>query len=220
MRKKALVVFAKAPETGNVKTRLQSGLGRDKTIEVYKSFIQQVLKTGSNVRGVDRYLACAPSDKYPFLRSMARRFRMETFPQRGKDLGRRIVNGFNDCFRRGYRDVVIIGSDSPTIPHEYISLAFKKLNEHRFVIGPCCDGGMYLVGAREEVNPRLFQGVPWDTSDVLMTIMEKCFRSKRDFTLLPFWYDVDDLRDYQFLKLHIKYLSSPSLYNKVLLFKK
>ena len=207
MRKKALVVFVKAPETGNVKTRLQAGLGRDKTIKVYKSFIQQVLETCNRVKGVDQFLACAPSDEYPFLKSMARRFKIETFNQRGKDLGRRIVNGFNDCFRQGYRDVVIIGSDSPTIPHEYISLAFRRLNEHGFVIGPCCDGGMYLVGVREKVNPKVFEGVPWDTSDVLNTIIKKCLRLKVDFTLLPFWYDVDDLRDYQFLKLHIKYLS-------------
>jgi hypothetical protein len=202
----ALVTFVRAPEKGKVKTRLQKGLGADRTLRVYKQFISDVVTTCSQVKGVTKFMACAPSDRDAFLRRMADQYDLSTFSQHGESLGDKIVNGFIHCLERGFTRVVIIGSDSPTIPADYIRKAFHLLKRHEFVVGPCCDGGMYLVGTRDRVLPRIFSNIPWDTPEVLNMVLEKLFKYKIDFAMLPFWYDVDDITDYQFLKLHHKYL--------------
>jgi hypothetical protein len=131
---------------------------------------------------------------------------MKTFDQRGSDLGKKIVNAFRDYFKKGYTDIILIGSDSPTIPKEFMRKAFRALEKNDFVVGPCCDGGMYLVGARKKIESRLFQNIPWDTSDVLNMVLEKLYRYRIQFSMLPFWYDVDNIDDFKFLKLHLRYL--------------
>ncbi len=204
--KKALIIFVKAPLPGTVKTRLQKDLGRDETIRVYKSFITEITSQYAGMRGFDRLLGCAPAKDHEFLKEIAEKNKMKTFDQRGSDLGKKIVNAFRDYFKKGYTRVILIGSDSPTIPKEFIRKAFRALEKNDFVVGPCCDGGMYLVGARKKIESRLFQNIPWDTSDVLNMVLEKLYRYKIQFSMLPFWYDVDNIDDFKFLKLHLRYL--------------
>jgi rSAM/selenodomain-associated transferase 1 len=205
--KKVLTVFVKAPVSGKVKTRLQADLGPRNTLRTYKSFIKDIISSCSELRGMDKFMACAPSCDDRFLKGMAKTWKVETFSQHGRTLGDKIVNGFNECFARGYSKVVIIGSDSPTIPLEYIRKAFQQLRNKDFVVGPSCDGGMYLVGARKRVEPKLFRSIPWDTSEVLNMVLDNLFRFKIKFSLLPFWYDVDDINDLRFLKLHLRYIN-------------
>lgn len=204
--KKALITFVKAPVPGKVKTRLQADISKARTVRIYKSFITEIAGRFSGLKGVDRFLGCAPSTEHPFLIEIADKYRMKTFNQRGNNLGKKIVNAFDDHFQKGYSKIVLIGSDSPTIPKEYITMAFKELDKNDLVIGPCCDGGMYLVGAKKRIDAGLFRNIPWDSSDVLNLIMKKIFRKKVRFSLLPFWYDVDDIKGLEFLKLHLQYL--------------
>ena len=204
--KKALIIFVKAPLPGTVKTRLQKDLGRDETVRVYKSFITEITSQYAGMRGFDRLLGCAPAKDHEFLKEIAEKNKMKTFDQRGSDLGKKIVNAFKDYFKKGYTRVILIGSDSPTIPKEFIRKAFRALEKNDFVVGPCCDGGMYLVGARKKIESRLFQNIPWDTSDVLNMVLEKLYRYRIQFSMLPFWYDVDNIDDFKFLKLHLRYL--------------
>ncbi len=204
--KKALIIFVKAPLPGTVKTRLQKDLGRDETVRVYKSFITEITSQYAGMRGFDRLLGCAPAKDHEFLKEIAGKNKMKAFDQRGSDLGKKIVNAFKDYFKKGYTRVILIGSDSPTIPKEFIRKAFRALEKNDFVVGPCCDGGMYLIGARKKIESRLFQNIPWDTSDVLNMVLEKLYRYKIQFSMLPFWYDVDNIDDFKFLKLHLRYL--------------
>lgn len=204
--KKALITFVKAPLPGTVKTRLQKDLGKEETLRVYKSFIAEITSRFMRMKGFDKLLGCAPSKDHAFLMEIAEKNKLKLFNQRGNDLGKKIVNAFRDHFKKGYTDIVLIGSDSPTIPKNYIRMAFRSLEKKDFVIGPCCDGGMYLIGARKKIESRLFQNIPWDTSDVLNMVLEKLYRHKISFSMLPFWYDVDNIDDYRFLKLHLKYL--------------
>jgi rSAM/selenodomain-associated transferase 1 len=204
--KKALITFVKTPLPGTVKTRLQKDLGRDETVRVYKSFIREITSQYAGMKGFDRFLGCAPTKNHDFLQEIAAKNKMKTFNQRGSDLGKKIVNAFKDYFKKGYSDIILIGSDSPTIPKEFIRKAFRDLEKNDFVVGPCCDGGMYLVGARKKIESRLFQNIPWDTSDVLNMVLEKLYRYRIEFSMLPFWYDVDNIDDLKFLKLHLRYL--------------
>jgi rSAM/selenodomain-associated transferase 1 len=205
--KKALLTFVKAPVPGTVKTRLQADIGSDRAVEIYKTFIRETLFRCSRLRGVDRFLGCAPSKHHLFLKEMAVAYRMTTFNQRGSDLGKKIVNAFKDFFKKGYTDIVLIGSDSPTIPGDYIRQGFGALKQKDFVVGPCCDGGMYLIGARKTIEAGVFKDIPWDTSDVLNMVLGKLFSYNISFSMLPFWYDVDTLEDMKFLEMHLTYLN-------------
>ncbi len=205
---KALITFVKAPVAGTVKTRLQKDLPKEQVIEIYKSFIIEILSRFSRLRGIDRYVGCAPSKDHEFLREVSGKYNLGTFNQRGDNLGKRIVNGFRDHFKKGYSEIVLIGSDSPTIPREYIKKAFVMLKNADIVLGPCCDGGIYLIAAKNSINSRVFNNIPWDTSDVLNLVIEKLYLMDIPFSLLPFWYDVDNIDDLRFLRNHLKYLKS------------
>jgi rSAM/selenodomain-associated transferase 1 len=204
---KALLTFVKAPVAGTVKTSLQADLDAGKTVEIYRAFIREILSQCARLKDTDRFLGCAPSKNHPFLKEMADTYGIAAFNQRGADLGNKIINAFKDHFKKGYTEIVLIGSDSPTIPAAYIKQAFTALKKRDFVVGPCCDGGMYLIGARREIESRVFQNIPWDTSEVLPRVMEKLFQLNINFSLLPFWYDVDTIADLKFLELHLQYLN-------------
>ena len=205
--KKALITFVKAPVPGKVKTRLQPDLPREEIVEIYKSFITAITSQCARLKGIERFLGCAPTKDDDFLREVAEKQKMKTFNQRGDDLGKKIINAFRDHFKKGYSQVVLIGSDSPTIPNDYIRKAFRQLENNDFVIGPCCDGGLYLIGAKDKIQARIFKEMPWDSSNVLNLTLQNLYNSNIRFSMLPFWYDVDNIDDLRFLKLHLKYLN-------------
>jgi glycosyltransferase A (GT-A) superfamily protein (DUF2064 family) len=138
---------------------------------------------------------------------MSRDHKMRAFNQRGLDLGGKIINAFKDFLKKGYGEVVIIGSDSPTIPPDYIRMAFSELRKNDFVLGPCCDGGLYLVGAKRKITPDIFQDIPWDTSEVLNRTLRNLYSLNIKFSMLHFWYDVDTIDDLRFLENHRQYLN-------------
>lgn len=205
MKKDALIVFVKAPIKGKVKTRLSPYLSDEEILRLYKSFLTMITERCSRLRGADRFLGCTPTENDDFLLSLADKYGYGCFKQRGRSLGQRIINAFKEYFNKGYKKVVIIGSDSPTIPLEYIRDAFNLLNRREFILGPCNDGGYYIVGARRPYED-IFKGIPWDTSDVLNKTLDRLNSRGIDYFLLPFWYDVDRIEDLRFYKRHIRYL--------------
>jgi rSAM/selenodomain-associated transferase 1 len=204
---KALVIFVKAPLLGRVKTRLEPHLAPDKIVKLYKSFVTEIISKCVHLRGVDKFIGCSPTKDDDFLKGLTVTYNIRSFNQQGKDLGEKIVNAFRDYLKKGYAKVVIIGSDSPTIPVDYIKKAFFELKKNDFVLGPCCDGGLYLVGAKRKIIPSIFHNIPWDTSKVLNKTLKKLNSLGIRFSMLPFWYDVDTIEDLRFLENHLKYLS-------------
>jgi rSAM/selenodomain-associated transferase 1 len=205
--KKALITFVKAPVPGTVKTRLQGDLETDKITEIYKAFITEIVSQCARLKGTDRFLGCAPSKDHVFLKETAGKFKLKSFNQRGADLGEKIVNAFRDYFKKEYSGIVLIGSDSPTIPVSYIKKAFTALERHDFVLGPCCDGGLYLIGARNKIIPDIFRDIPWDSSMVLNKTLDNIAHLDIKLFLLPFWYDVDTIDGLTFLKNHLRHLN-------------
>ena len=102
-----------------------------------------------------------------------------------------------------FEKVVIIGTDSPTLPPRFVDEAFGLLEQQDVVLGPACDGGYFLIGARGTA-PRVFpQEMPWGTETVLTKTMARLVEQGVSFGLLPFWYDVDRPEDLSLLKLHL-----------------
>ncbi len=204
--KNALIIFVKAPVPGTVKTRLQASIGAEKTVEIYKSFVKGLTMKCTRLQGLDRFMGCAPSKDHAFLREIAQSRGMKMFNQRGATLGERIFNAFRYCSRKGYENIVLIGSDSPSLPVAFIKRAFSALAKKDFVIGPCFDQGLYLIGARKEKINELSRSVKIDTGKDVSKILKTLSDSTIRFSLLPFWYDIDTIDDYRFLKLHVIYL--------------
>jgi len=113
-------------------------------------------------------------------------------PQQGADLGERMKNAFAVLFNSGFREVAIIGTDSPDLPPEYISETFTMLKDEQtdLVFGPAEDGGYYLLAMRR-VWEELFSGLPWSSAGLLAASVAKAKALRLDVSFLPEWHDID-----------------------------
>ena len=123
----------------------------------------------------------------------------EKLKQHGEDLGQRMLDCMASLLARGHDRVAILGSDTPSLPVEILKRAFEQLRGHDVVLGPCTDGGYYLIGARCVV-PEIFRDIPWGTDRVLadtLTLLKILGIGK---ALLPPWSDVDTAADLRELR--------------------
>ena len=199
----ALVIFAKAPIPGQVKTRLCPPLTPDEAATLHGSFVLDTLeRTKTAVMKlklpIDRYLACAPSSTHVFFRIMEERQGVKVIDQVGDDLGARMNQAFETLFAREYRRVFIIGTDVPTVPLDHFKQALTLLDNHDLVLGPALDGGYYLIGLKRMV-PELFTDIPWSTDQVLRCTQEKAATIGLKTTTIESWRDVDTIADLQAL---------------------
>lgn len=206
--KKALIIFAKVPKPEQVKTRLQPDLSPDASSQLYLAFILDTLNAAS-LKGVERILGCDATRRDPFFKGLSERFGLALVDQVGENLGIRMRNAIEEAYRMDFGQVVIIGTDIPTLPIGYIQEAFKQLKkrpqEPSIVLGPSTDGGYYLIGCSGSVPP-IFDGIAWGTEQVLTQTLQRITDKNLDATLLPFWYDVDTIEDIRFLSAHLAYL--------------
>jgi hypothetical protein len=191
----ALVIVAKAPIVGQVKTRLCPPLSTAEAAELFRCFLVDTVARACTVPEVQVCLAFTPADSEDLFRSLLP-FPLRYLPQRGNSLGERLVNIFADLLHDGFTRIVIMDSDSPTLPTAYLQNAFTLLADPKndAVFGPCSDGGYYLVGARA-VHHGLFENITWSTSSVLSETLTQARHHKLRVRLLPSWYDVDNGTD-------------------------
>ncbi len=195
----ALVIFAKAPIPGQVKTRLCPPLFADEAATLHGSFVLDTLeRTKAAVTKLklplDRYLACAPSSTLVFFKIMEERQGAKLIDQEGGDLGQRMHRAFETMFARGYQRALIVGTDVPSLPLDHYKQALTLLDSHDLILGPALDGGYYLVGLKN-ISPVLFEDIPWSTDRVLALTREKAARLGLTVALLPEWRDVDTIED-------------------------
>ena len=201
----ALVIFAKSPASGSVKTRLHGIISPETARGLAKASLYDTIETSLQLKGVQLVLACSPSEHDPFFQELARRYRIKLLGQKGEDLGERMAGAFRELKGQGFQRTLIIGSDLPTLPASHLRQALTLLRRHEIVIGPSLDGGYYLIGISEQVPP-IFDAIPWSTDRVFVMTMEKILKAKLSCGLLPFWYDVDRPEDLRFLSLHLRLL--------------
>ena len=199
----ALVIFAKAPVPGRVKTRLCPPLTADEAATIHGTFVLDTLeRTKAAVTKLklhaDRYLACAPSSSLAFFRILEERQAVSLIEQEGEDLGARMNRACETLFQRGYQQVLIVGTDVPSLPLDYYRQALDQLERHDVVVGPALDGGYYMIGLKK-LLPALFQGIPWSTDRVLTMTREKAVGMGLRVALLPEWRDVDTIEDLRVL---------------------
>ncbi|WP_121990148.1 TIGR04282 family arsenosugar biosynthesis glycosyltransferase [Nitrospira lenta] len=199
----ALVIFAKAPVPGQVKTRLCPPLTPDEAATLHGSFVIDMLErtkvaTAKLKLPFDRYLACAPSSTLVFFQIMEERQSVKLIDQVGDDLGARMQQAFATLFGKGYQRVFIVGADVPSLPLDHYKQALALLDAHDVVLGPALDGGYYLIGLTQP-RPELFADIVWSTDRVLVATQEKAVGLGLKVALLPAWRDVDTIDDLQAL---------------------
>ncbi|MDX1583801.1 MAG: TIGR04282 family arsenosugar biosynthesis glycosyltransferase [Thermoanaerobaculia bacterium] len=196
-----LLVFAKAPEPGRVKTRLARSMGREAACDVYRSMIREltdrlgdgkdfdveVMWTGSSaLAGAELVDAFAP---YRLARQI------------GSDLGERMTVAFCErALLQRTTQIIAIGVDLPDIEMTEIESASLLLESCDWVIGPASDGGYYLIGCRaESMDARVFEGIHWGEPSVCDATTDRIRSLGETVALLPERRDIDDfedLRDY------------------------
>ncbi len=196
-----LILFAKSPEPGRVKTRLLPLFNKEETAKLQEAFILDSLHL-IQALNANKAMACSPDTTHPFFHHCEKEHAIPLIPQEGKDLGERMKNAFSWAFSNHFHKVVIIGSDSPTLPRAFIRKAFQALEARSIVLGPSLDGGYYLIGASAPL-PDLFSKIPWGTASVLTQTLMRLNEMKIPTSLLPFWYDIDRPDDVAFLKAHL-----------------
>jgi rSAM/selenodomain-associated transferase 1 len=143
-------------------------------------------------------MACAPSSELAFFKIMEERHGVRLVDQAGEDLGGRMHRTFIDLFAKGYEQVVIVGTDVPTLPLPVYREAFAMLDCSDLVLGPAIDGGYYLIGLRQPAE-QLFTDVPWSTDQVLSITQQKAKALGLSVGLTVTWRDVDTVADLQWL---------------------
>jgi rSAM/selenodomain-associated transferase 1 len=187
-----LGVFGKHWAPGTVKTRLAETIGREAAAELYRAFLVRTLERFSGAAHACVLAFWPPERHDAFEFAQVAGWRLQ--PQTPGDLGHRMQAFFAEAFSSGAERVVLIGSDSPTLPWEYVADAFDRLESNDAVLGPACDGGYYLVGAARETPP-IFDNIPWSTADVFRETIACLERARIPFALAPEWCDVDQHSD-------------------------
>lgn len=203
----ALILFARDPILGKVKTRLSPFLEEDVILKLYTCFLQDSLDNIGKVENVDLFVGVAPSNESGFFTgTLGSDIRL--FVQEGENLGAKMRRAIQDRFAEGYERVVIIGSDSPSLPASYLYRALGS--DKDMVLGPSTDGGYYLIGMREKVV-EVFKDVTWGTETVLQETCERLVQKGASLELLPVWYDVDTPEDLKFFKTHLDLIEQAGL---------
>lgn len=190
----AVVVMAKAPRAGTVKTRLAPAFGHQRCGELQAVLTTTV--TTAAVGAAERtYLAYAPADARAEVATLVPPA-TDLIPQRGRHLGERMSAAAEDAFAAGAGRVVIVGTDTPTLTRHVLSAAFAALDHTDAVIGPALDGGYYLIGMRHaasqllSIDPQL-----WGGPAVLTATLAHARAAGLQVRLLPSARDLDDIDD-------------------------
>jgi len=192
----AVVMFAKVPQTGKVKSRLGASIGQAEAALLYGMFLRYLswqlwklpkalkpfiaVAPGPYIEGIRKYLPYSP--------------RVPLFRQKGKDLGARMLQATGEARQRGARKVLLIGSDCLELTPGYLSRAQRVLDRKELVLGKARDGGFTLLGWKEPL-PSCFKGVAWSSSQVLRKTVWNARKHGVTIGLLPSLADVDEKRD-------------------------
>ncbi|WP_245327846.1 TIGR04282 family arsenosugar biosynthesis glycosyltransferase [Hymenobacter fodinae] len=186
-----MIVFARYPELGKVKTRLAAGVGPERALQVYRRLLAhtQAVTTDLPARKWLWLAEAGPTadQSDPWVGYQRR-------PQPPGDLGHRMQSAFSHAFAEGATAAVIIGTDCPGLTHEHLRDAYEALRTHEVVLGPATDGGYYLLGMKK-VWPELFANKRWSTDSVRADTLADARRLGLQVHLLPELRDVDTADD-------------------------
>ncbi len=189
--RRALIIFAKNPQKGKVKTRLAKDVGEAEALNWYTKLLK---RTEGTVQGFCTEKTVFWSNAVPMHPPAFYREEFDAEVQEGENLGERMSNAFKNRFRKGYNSVVIIGTDCWDLRPKHLEEAYQALKTKDVVIGPAKDGGYYLLGVNE-FHASLFEDIDWSTEQVKSQTIKKCEEAGLSYTQLETLSDVDKVFD-------------------------
>jgi rSAM/selenodomain-associated transferase 1 len=193
----SLILFAKLPKSGEVKTRLGGTVGMEEAADIYRRIAAHALSLGQELaaRGVQVWVFYDPSASEADVRAwVGSSFALAQ--QHGPTLGERMRNAFDHSFRHGAMRSVLVGTDVPDLSVPILQSAFEALWTHDVVLGPAVDGGYYLIGLNAPVR-EIFEKIPWSTPSVFAESVRRLKALGLSWSLLPTLLDIDTLEDHK-----------------------
>lgn len=195
-----LLIFTRNPKLGKCKTRLAATIGDQAALDIYMILLQHTaeitkdLNCSKEVHYTEELMENDLWDNANYAKCI----------QKGIDLGERMYSAFKSGFERGYKKIIIIGSDIYDLNSETIEAGFNSLENSDFVIGPAADGGYYLLGMNS-LNHEVFLNKNWGSDKVLEATLNNLTHKK--VTLLQTKNDIDvyeDLKDFDIFQSYLK----------------
>jgi uncharacterized protein len=191
---KRIVVMAKRPELGLVKTRLAATMGNDKALSIYRVLLQHTLQCTEPFEGVVYWTG--EGDTPNTL--------LDSSEQSNGDLGHRMSSAI-EMEQNDRSGVVVIGTDCPGLSREILNLAMAVLDRNEVVLGPTFDGGYYLIGMKK-LHMELFEQMPWSTASVFQLSLDRCRKMGLSVATLPMLSDIDTEEDFIHQQKHYDWL--------------
>jgi uncharacterized protein len=199
----AIGIICKAPQPGRSKTRLAKAVGVVAASELSACFLRDVadsIEAVPKALGRRGYGVYAPADAEHIMRQLLPA-EFELLLQAGRDLGYVLFGATLALLDAGHDCVLLVNGDSPTLPTRFLVQAIEAMREpgDRMVLGPASDGGYYLIGLKHP-HRHLFTRIAWGTDTVARATQERAAEIGLATTLLPEWYDIDDVETLHWLK--------------------
>ena len=195
--KTVLLIFSKSPILGKVKNRLSKNIGLESSLHIYKKLLEHTASVAqkSRIKTVLFQNELNPELKATF-KNVA-----DYQIQKGKNLGEKMENAFRWAFSLKYKNVILIGSDLWSLDKDTLIEAKKALEHNEVVIGPCYDGGYYLIGMKN-FNNKIFKNISWSKKQVFKQTLSKVLENSVYYLEIK-----NDIDNKESLKAH------PSLYD-------
>jgi rSAM/selenodomain-associated transferase 1 len=200
--KRLLIIFTRNPELGKCKKRLAATVGDEAALAIYIFLLKHTVCITENLE-VTKQVYYSNKVHHNDLWDDSK---FEKRQQLGTDLGLRMHHAFEEGFKEGYEEIIIIGSDMHDLNQQELENAFNALENHNYVVGPAEDGGYYLLGMRQ-LKAELFQNKNWGASSVLKDTLTNL--EDDSLQLLPQKNDVDyyeDIKDIEVFQPFLRHV--------------
>ena len=184
-----ILIFAKAPEPGRVKTRLIPALSPRGAADLHARLLADTVARLASAGPAPVELWCAPDPACAPFPELANRLLLPLYAQRGADLGERMLDAAVDALTRSGA-VVLVGTDCPLLEKTYLAQALAALRGVDAVLGPAEDGGYFLLGLKQSA-PELFFDIPWGTDRVAAITRDRMDALGWEWAELPPLWDLD-----------------------------
>jgi rSAM/selenodomain-associated transferase 1 len=211
----AIAIMCKTPIAGASKTRLSPPLRPEECAVLSGCFIRDLSNTIHAMASdgdIAPYAVYTPTGTEQALKRLLPDD-CSLVPQAEGDFGVRLLQGIRDLLGAGHAGAILVNSDSPTLPREILRQAADAVRRgDNVTLSPAADGGYTLIGL-SRAHARLFEDIPWSTSDVYRLTIERAWEINLPVETVPGWYDVDDASSYQMLEdelsgKHLSFITS------------
>ena len=190
MRTNALVIMAKAPHPGNVKTRLKGSLTDEERMALYERLVHGTVERLRDIEDTDTFITYTPREHSEYFS----RFGLSMFVQEGSGLGERMHLALTHVLGMGYEAAALVGVDIPGLGPVEVQEAIRLLARADVVFGPALDGGYYLVAMHRPL-PEVFGHIEWSVPDTLRQSLDRAAGAGLSTALGPVLGDVDTPED-------------------------